>query len=137
MTLFDNPFARIREFIDIGGPVVLLLLLLSVVSVAMILFKLWQFGSLRLGTRKGVHSIEMLAVRLKRQHAGGDLPRTDLEDVIAVNANAQIKKLQRGFRVLDTIAQIGARDARTGRRTQRLNLKSCHGTIRSRSPNHR
>ena len=106
MTLFDNPFARIREFIDIGGPVVLLLLLLSVVSVAMILFKLWQFGSLRLGTRKGVHSIEMLAVRLKRQHAGGDLPRTDLEDVIAVNANAQIKKLQRGFRVLDTIAQI-------------------------------
>ncbi|MCY0153458.1 MotA/TolQ/ExbB proton channel family protein [Hoeflea alexandrii] len=48
----------------------------------------------------------MLAVRLKRQSAESNLARTDIEDVLAVNANAQIKALQRGFRVLDTIAQI-------------------------------
>jgi biopolymer transport protein ExbB len=106
MTLLQDPIARFRDFIDIGGPVVMLLLSLSVISVAMILFKLWQFNSLRLGTRKGVHSLEILAVRLKRQSAESNLARSDIEDVLAVNANAQIKVLQRGFRVLDTIAQI-------------------------------
>jgi len=64
MTLLENPIARFRDFIDIGGPVVMLLLFLSVIAVAMILFKFWQFSSLRLGTQKGVHSLEMLAVRL-------------------------------------------------------------------------
>lgn len=106
MTLLEDPIARFRDFIDIGGPVVMVLLFLSVISVAMILFKLWQFNSLRLGTRKGVHSLEILAVRLKRQSAESNLARSDIEDVLAVNANAQIKALQRGFRVLDTIAQI-------------------------------
>ncbi|MEM5492392.1 MotA/TolQ/ExbB proton channel family protein [Hoeflea sp. AS16] len=106
MSFFENPLARIYQLIEIGGPVVVLLLLLSVIAVAMTLFKFWQFGSLRLGTRKGVHSIEMLAVRLKRQSAEHNLSRADIEDVVAVNANAQIKTLQRGFRVLDTIAQI-------------------------------
>lgn len=106
MTLLEDPIARFRDLIDIGGPVVMLLLFLSVIAVAMILFKFWQFSSLRLGTQKGVHSLEMLAVRLKRQSAESNLARTDIEDVLAVNANAQIKALQRGFRVLDTIAQI-------------------------------
>jgi biopolymer transport protein ExbB len=106
MTFIDNPLARIGELIDIGGPVVMLLLLLSVIAGAMVLFKLWQFGSMRLGTRKGVHSIEMLAIRLKRQNADMQHSRADIEDILAVNASAQIKQLQRGFRVLDTIAQI-------------------------------
>ncbi|MCY0153457.1 hypothetical protein OEG86_15785 [Hoeflea alexandrii] len=44
MTLLENPIARFRDFIDIGGPVVMLLLFLSVIAVAMILFKLWQFS---------------------------------------------------------------------------------------------
>jgi len=106
MSLFENPIARIQQFIDIGGPVVVLLLLLSVIAVSVALFKLWQFKSLKLGTEKGLHSIVSLAVRLKRQHADRSSSRGDLEDVLAVAANAQIKQLQRGFRVLDTIAQI-------------------------------
>lgn len=106
MNIIENPLARIQQFIDIGGPVVVLLLLLSVIAVAMALFKLWQFRSLRLGTEKGLHNIVSLAVRLKRQHADRESSRSDLEDVLAVSANAQIKTLQRGFRVLDTIAQI-------------------------------
>ena len=106
MSLLENPIARIAQLIAVGGPVVVVLLLLSVIAVAMALYKFWQFGSLRLGTRKGVHSIEMMAVRLKRQSADNKLSRADIEDVLSVNANAQIKTLQRGFRVLDTIAQI-------------------------------
>lgn len=106
MSIFDNPIARIQQFIDIGGPVVVLLLALSVIAVSVMLFKLWQFSSLKLGTEKGLHDIVSLAVRLKRQHADRDSNRSDIEDVLAVTANAQIKSLQRGFRVLDTIAQI-------------------------------
>ena len=106
MTLLDNPLARIQQFIDIGGPVVMLLLALSVIAVSVALFKLWQFKSLKLGTEKGLHDIVSLALRLKRQHADRDSNRSDIEDVLAVTANAQIKSLQRGFRVLDTIAQI-------------------------------
>lgn len=106
MSLFENPLARIREFIDIGGPVVVLLLLLSVIAVAMALFKLWQFRSMRLGTAHGVADIVVLAKRLKRQYGDHDTARSDLEDMLAVTANAQIKDLQSGFRVLDTIAQL-------------------------------
>jgi len=106
MSLFDNPIARIQQFIEVGGPVVVLLLALSVISVSVALFKLWQFKSLKLGTEKGLHEIVSLALRLKRQHAGLESTRSDIEDVLAVTANAQIKTLQRGFRVLDTIAQI-------------------------------
>jgi len=106
MSIFENPLTRIREFLEIGGPVVVLLLMLSVIAVATVLFKLWEFRSLKLGTEKGLHNIVTLAVRLKRQHADRDSSRSDLEDVLAVSANAQIKTLQRGFRVLDTIAQI-------------------------------
>ena len=106
MSLLQNPLARIQQLIDIGGPVVVLLLVLSIIAVAMVLFKLWQFKSLKLGTEKGLHTIETLAVRLKRQHSDRDSSRSDIEDVLAVSANAQIKTLQRGFRVLDTIAQL-------------------------------
>ncbi|MEM5472827.1 MotA/TolQ/ExbB proton channel family protein [Hoeflea sp. AS60] len=106
MNFIANPFARIQQFIDIGGPVVVLLLGLSVVAVATALFKLWQFKALRLGTDEAVRSIASLAVRLKRQYGDRDVSRSDLEDVLAVSANAHIKTLQRGFRVLDTIAQI-------------------------------
>lgn len=106
MNFIENPLARIREFIDIGGPVVVLLLLLSVIAVAMALFKLWQFRSMRLGTAHGVADIVVLAKRLKRQYGDHDMARSDLEDMLAVTANAQIKSLQSGFRVLDTIAQL-------------------------------
>ena len=106
MSIFDNPVARIQQFIDIGGPVVVLLLMLSVIAVSVMLFKLWQFRSLKLGTEKGLHDMVSLAVRLKRLHADREPSRSDIEDVLAVAANTQIKSLQRGFRVLDTIAQI-------------------------------
>lgn len=40
---------RLEVFLDLGGPVVVLLMLMSVVAVAIALLKLWQFHSLRLG----------------------------------------------------------------------------------------
>ena len=40
---------RLEAFLDLGGPVVVLLMLMSVVAIAIALLKLWQFHSLRLG----------------------------------------------------------------------------------------
>ena len=42
--------------LDLGGPVVALLLLMSVVAIAIALLKLWQFHSLRLGSQRFVSS---------------------------------------------------------------------------------
>ena len=50
-TLFD----QIRSFMDMGGPVVLLLAILSVISLAVILYKLWQFSWLGIGRHKRAH----------------------------------------------------------------------------------
>jgi biopolymer transport protein ExbB len=41
-------------FLDAGGPVVIILLFLSVAATAIVLVKLWQFHAMRIGDRKGV-----------------------------------------------------------------------------------
>lgn len=46
------PWAGIIELIEAGGPVVVILLLMSVTALAIILLKLWQFAAYRLGDRK-------------------------------------------------------------------------------------
>jgi len=106
MKLLESPINRIQEFIAVGGPVVVLLLGLSVLAVAVVLFKLYQFKSLKLGTDQAVGDISALAVRLKRYEIEHPSSRSDLEDTLAVSANTQIKSLQSGFRILDTIAQL-------------------------------
>ncbi|SNY91269.1 outer membrane transport energization protein ExbB [Cohaesibacter sp. ES.047] len=45
-------FDQVRSFLDMGGPVVLLLALLSVLSLTVILYKLWQFSWLGIGRHK-------------------------------------------------------------------------------------
>ncbi|RFA24658.1 flagellar motor protein MotA [Alkalilimnicola ehrlichii] len=43
---------RLQSLIETGGPVVAILLALSVVALAVILLKLWQFIAIRIGSRK-------------------------------------------------------------------------------------
>ncbi|MGD1878905.1 MAG: MotA/TolQ/ExbB proton channel family protein [Kiloniellaceae bacterium] len=43
---------RAIDFLDAGGPVVMILLACSVVALAVILMKLWQFHAVRLGARR-------------------------------------------------------------------------------------
>ncbi|WP_319529968.1 MotA/TolQ/ExbB proton channel family protein [uncultured Cohaesibacter sp.] len=53
--LTGSLFDQIRSFMDMGGPVVLLLAILSVISLAVILYKLWQFSWLGIGRHKRAH----------------------------------------------------------------------------------
>lgn len=48
--LFQNEFGSLNSLLQAGGPVVSILLVMSVIAVAIILLKLWQFSSLRLGS---------------------------------------------------------------------------------------
>ncbi|MEX0732328.1 MAG: MotA/TolQ/ExbB proton channel family protein [Aquisalimonadaceae bacterium] len=53
---------RLGALLDLGGPVVMLLMAMSVVALAIIVLKLWQFASLRLGdTRFTEQAIAALA----------------------------------------------------------------------------
>lgn len=58
--LSDTPIESLSAFLDLGGPVVALLLVLSVFALTIILIKLWQFASLARGTRRRIPN----AVRL-------------------------------------------------------------------------
>ena len=45
----DGALAAIQQFLELGGPVVAILMVLSVIALAMILLKVWQFARLGVG----------------------------------------------------------------------------------------
>ena len=115
------------EFIDLGGPVVMLLIAMSVLAVAMILMKLWQFwragvgrherilaalhandhgdheGAMKLASSSKSHLGELTVVALcVGPHYDHDALRARLTGMAELN----MSRLQSGFRLLDSIAQI-------------------------------
>lgn len=52
--LSGTPLESLSAFVDLGGPVVALLLVLSVFALTIILIKMWQFARLSRGTRKRI-----------------------------------------------------------------------------------
>ena len=126
-----NPLDRIAGLVALGGPVVALLLALSVIALAIILFKAWQYARLGTGASRSVDEAVRLWARGNRRGAQAMLVKdtsllgviteqamqatarrpeqardTDLEDRLAVEASGQIRQLESGFRALDSSAQI-------------------------------
>ncbi|MEM7303284.1 MAG: MotA/TolQ/ExbB proton channel family protein [Pseudomonadota bacterium] len=122
-------WTTIASFISLGGPVVVLLLLLSVVAVALSLLKIFQFRLERVGRHKTVRnavlhwqsgqkseakhqlnaSAGILSDIVKIAIDGIDrrkLHREEIDEAVAVTATNRLHKLQSGFRVLDFISQI-------------------------------
>lgn len=50
----EGAFDQLFSFLQAGGPVIVILLVLSVIALAIILLKLWQFATLRIGSRRFV-----------------------------------------------------------------------------------
>ncbi|PIE12795.1 MAG: flagellar motor protein MotA [Rhodobacterales bacterium] len=115
-------------FVETGGPVVAVLLAMSVLSVAVVLFKLWQFQIAGVGRHARLNkalalwdnglgsaaqdmlktspshlaplvSGAMQAVVSRRDTAG-------LSERLEASAQAQLTKLESKFRLLDSIAQL-------------------------------
>ncbi len=119
----------IRSFLELGGPVVALILLLSVFALALILLKLVQFWRERVGRHRVAeralhawfhqgHGEARALVQNDRSPAGAALaacmrltaqrkiPKDAIEDEVSRVALFRLHELQRGFRALDAIAQI-------------------------------
>lgn len=127
--MLDQALTTAIDFLELGGPVVALLVVLSVLSFAIILLKFWQFWTLRVGRHGLVRKAMQLWSVNNRSKAHqslighrGVLPalvartmylldqrgenRADAEEVLTAQALQSIHRLQSGFRALDSIAQI-------------------------------
>ncbi|MEL7278997.1 MAG: MotA/TolQ/ExbB proton channel family protein [Pseudomonadota bacterium] len=112
----------LQRALDLGGPVVLVLLALSVIALTTMLYKVWQFASSGVGRHRALQqaidawdmgdravasealsqSTSYLAPLVAEAMAAIHKDTTRLE----AEAEARFALLERGFRLLDSIAQI-------------------------------
>ncbi|TCM84529.1 MotA/TolQ/ExbB proton channel family protein [Rhodovulum steppense] len=111
----------IRRGADLGGPVVVILAALSVAALAVVLYKLWQFTAAGVGRHRALRDAVAAWDAGDRAGARRALAGTSgyLGPVIAMamagkadrarleaEAEARFARLERGFRFLDTVAQV-------------------------------
>ncbi|WP_425049726.1 MotA/TolQ/ExbB proton channel family protein [Psychromarinibacter sp. S121] len=123
MNVIDLLQDRLNAIVDLGGPVVAILLCLSVLSLAVVLYKLWQYASAGVGRHRSLKQAmaELDAgrpdaaagyLRKSRNHLAPVLLRAlgagGVADKARIEAEAarRLDKLERCFRILDSIAQI-------------------------------
>lgn len=125
-------FEGARSFVELGGPVVGILLVLSVISMAVIMFKLVQFFLHRVGRPKRAERAIALwhagqpgpalndaqqgrsatartvakAMALVASPLSKKSTPADIEDAVSLEASVRLHDLRSGFRLLDSVAQI-------------------------------
>lgn len=127
--MINSIVETIRSFLEVGGPVVAILMVLSVFAMALIGLKAAQFFHQRVGARNTANRAVALwhrgktseAIRListkpgalntslrvaMRGMARGVKSKQDVENDVGRAALGQLHELQRGFRALDAIAQV-------------------------------
>ena len=119
-----NPVVSLREILALGGPVVAILIVMSVLTLAVAICKLWQFAACGVG-RHRVLSDALAAwdagdrgaarARLEQSSSylapivGAAMDAYDtpgIDDRLDAEAGLALAGLERGFRLLDTIAQL-------------------------------
>jgi biopolymer transport protein ExbB len=118
--------ARLRELLEMGGPVIALIAAMSVMTLAVVLYKLWQFSASGVGRHHALRaavgewdrgeanaarrilagSRSYLAPVVGRAFEAGDLRDAITIRRIEAEAEARFVRLERGFRFLDTMAQV-------------------------------
>lgn len=114
----------LREIIALGGPVVAILILMSVLTLAVTLYKLWQFAASGVGRHRvlsealrswdaGDRQEAHARLRQSRSYlapivrAAMDAPKVPgLDERLEAEAGLALAGLERGFRLLDTVAQL-------------------------------
>lgn len=126
--MMSNAFDDIRGFLELGGPVVAAIAVLSVFALALIGLKLVQFWRERVGfhgrAERALHawhhgsygdaraalesdrSAVSAALAAAMRLASRRVPQETIEDEVQRIALTRLHDLQRGFRALDAIAQI-------------------------------
>ncbi len=122
MTAFQYLSDRLSAIVDLGGPVIAILIGLSVLVLAAILFKLWQFWMLGVGRHSAIDRALAAADAGNRAEAERALAasRNHIAPVLAMalqgDANLKARliamtedrlaQVTRGFRLFDSIAQV-------------------------------
>lgn len=129
MPLIDTIAAQIGAFLNLGGPVVAILLAGSILSLATIILKIFQFARAGVGSRSRSEQAVLLfaAGRSREAYAlasKGHNPTTEtvahaislvmenrldkqaIEERLSRVATERLHQLQSGFRFLDAVAQL-------------------------------
>jgi biopolymer transport protein ExbB len=126
MTALAGVMDRLRALIEMGGPVIALIGLVSVATLAVVLYKLWQFGAAGVGRHTALRAAvaewdrgEARAARRALEQSRSYLapvitrafdtaPDADAAATrrLEAEAEARFARLERGFRFLDTVAQV-------------------------------
>ncbi|GAW34301.1 biopolymer transport protein ExbB [Roseovarius sp. A-2] len=112
----------LRQIADLGGPVVMILLAVSVITLATILYKLWQFFAVGVGRHRALKEAVAAWDRGDRSTAASALQKSRSylapviemafaagpEDATRLEAEAEVRfaRLEGGFRLLDSVAQL-------------------------------
>jgi len=115
---------QLRGILNLGGPVVALLGVVSVLTLAMVLYKLWQFRAAGVGRHKAIGEAITLwdqgqpnqaKAVLDRSasyiapvigHAAGAQITPDLRGRLEAEAETLFARLEGGLRLLDSVAQL-------------------------------
>ena len=118
----NDILASLIEIAAVGGPVVMILLAISVVTMAVMLYKLWQFRAAGVGRHRALsdavaawdvgdmamargalrRSTSYLAPVIEMAFSAGDDAARRLE----AEAEIRFARLERGLRFLDLVAQL-------------------------------
>ena len=122
MMFIQTVSERLAALIDLGGPVIAILLCLSIVVLAAVLFKFWQFWILGVGRHRSIdlaldawdrgnRNAALGALESSKNHvapilAGAIDADAALHTRLTAMAESQLSRVERGFRLFDSIAQI-------------------------------
>ena len=126
LTWLEPVIARLQALIETGGPVIALIAAISVATLAVVFYKLWQFRASGVGRHHALRaavaewdrgeagrarrtltgSRSYLAPVISRAFLTADPRDTAATRRIEAEAEAQFARLERGFRFLDTVAQV-------------------------------
>jgi len=118
------PFNALREILALGGPVVAILIVMSVLTLAVTIYKLWQFAASGVGRHRVLSQALAAWDAGDRQAARAHLAKSrsylaplvsaamdasdkpGLDQRLDAEAGLALAGLERGFRLLDTVAQL-------------------------------
>ena len=114
----------IGQVLDLGGPVVAILIAVSILTTGVILYKIWQFQQAGVGRHKALQQAVEAWDNDNRAQAAGLLKIStsylaptfsmamehrnarDIRRRVEAEAEARFALLERGFRLLDSVAQL-------------------------------
>jgi len=129
-SMIEETLWRTLDFLALGGPVVTILLVVSVISLTLVILKIWQFFAARVGRHRTIEKAlahwtaggQRIALNDLAERRNGAArivwqamatainasPRDSdaISERLRVDATAYLAKLRSGFRALDSIAQV-------------------------------